>query len=278
MGRRHKLIINVALTGNVPTKELTPHVPISPEEIADDAKKVYDLGASIVHIHARDSNGCPTYKKEIFREIILRIREKCEDVIITVSTSGRKVKDVGKRLEVIELDGDAKPDMASLTLGSMNFINDASVNHPRDIIFMLKQIREAGLKPELEIFDTGMVNYADYLFKKKYLEGVNYANLIFGSLGTMPATPKSLINIVEELGERMIWAASGIGSFAFQIQCLAVAVGGHVRVGVEDSIYMNGSRELATNQKLVARVRKVAEALEREIMTVQEVRQNLGIS
>jgi len=277
MGKQENLIINVALTGNVPTRKITPHVPVSPEEIAEDAKKVYDLGASIVHVHARDDNGFPTYRKEIFREIILRIREKCEDLIITVSTSGRKVKDIAKRLEVIELDGDEKPDMASLTLGSMNFINEASMNHPQDIVFMLQQIRKAGLKPELEIFDTGMANYAGYLFKKKYLEGANYANLLFGSLGTMPATPKSLVNIVEELDERITWAASGIGSFAFQIQSLAVAVGGHVRVGIEDSIYMNGTKELATNQKLVARVRKVAEVLEREIMTVQEVRNKLGI-
>lgn len=278
MDKKNKLIINVALTGNVPTKELTPFVPITPEEIAADAKKVYDLGACIVHIHARDKDGCPTYKKEIFREIILRIREKCEDVIITVSTSGRRVKEVEKRLEVVELDGEAKADMASLTLGSMNFINEASMNHPHDILFMLDQIIKAGLKPELEIFDSGMAHYAGYLNEKGYLQGVNYANLLFGSLGTMPATPRSFINIVESLDERIIWAASGIGSFAFQTQCLSVTIGGHVRVGVEDSIYLNGKEKWATNEKLVVRVRKVAEALEREIMTPKEARKTLGIS
>jgi uncharacterized protein (DUF849 family) len=267
-----KLIINAALTGIVPTKKQTPFVPVTPEEIARDAKRVYDLGASIVHIHARDKNGDPTHKKGIYREIILRIREKCEDIIITVSTSGRKTRKLDERLEVLDLDGDAKPDMASLTLGSLNFINDVSISHPRDILLMLGKIHAAGLKPELEIFDTGMANFAKHLFKTNRIQGPQYANLILGSLGTMPATPRDLFHLVSSLPDGCMWAATGVGSFTFQTQCLSISAGGHVRVGIEDTIFMNGKRELATNEKLTQRIRRVADAMEREVMTATELR------
>ena len=270
--RDRKLIINAALTGIVPSKEQTPFVPITPEEIASDAKRVYDLGASMVHIHARDENGAHTADKEVYREIILRIREKCEDVIITVSTSGRRTKNLHERLQVIELDGDAKPDMASLTLGSLNFMHDVSVTHPHDIRCMLETIIASGLKPELEVFDTGMANFAAHLFNKGLIQGPQYMNLLLGSLGTMPATPKDLFHLVGSLPEQCIWAATGVGKFAFQTQCLSIAAGGHVRVGIEDGIYMNGNKELATNAKLTERVRRVAEAMERPIMSAKELR------
>jgi 3-keto-5-aminohexanoate cleavage enzyme len=267
-----KLIINAALTGIVPTKTQNPFLPITPEEIANDAKRVYDIGASIVHIHARDKNGAPTSDKEIYREIIQRIRDKCEDIVITVSTSGRRTNILHERLAVIELDGDAKPDMASITLGSLNFMNDVSITHPKDIIFMLEKITAAGLKPELEIFDTGMANYASYLIKKNHLRGMQYANLILGSLGGMPSTPRDLFHLVGGVPKGCLWAATGVGRFAFQIQCLSIASGGHVRVGLEDSLLMHRGDELASNEKLTLQMRRIAEAMEREIMTAAEVR------
>lgn len=269
----NKLIINTALTGIIPTKDHNPHVPLTPKEIADDAKKVYDLGTSIVHIHARDSDNRHSHKKGIYKEIIGRIRDLCEDIIITVSTSGRITKNLEERMEVLELTGDFKPDMASLTLGSMNFIDGYLVNDPVTIISFLKKMNSSGIKPELEIFDTGMANYAKYLVKKGMLNGIYYCNLILGSLGTMAATPANLIHLVNELPENFVWAATGVGRFAFDIQCLSIAMGGHVRVGLEDSIFMDkDKKELATNEKLVLRVRKVAEAMGREIATATEVR------
>jgi 3-keto-5-aminohexanoate cleavage enzyme len=271
-----KLIINVALTGIIPTKDQNPFVPLTPQEIARDAKKVSLLGASIIHIHAREKDGVPTYKKKIYKEIIERIRDACDDIIITVSTSGRRTKNIAQRMEVLGLDGVSKPDMASLTLGSMNFKEDFSLNPPETIAKLIKTMQHAGIKPELEIFDTGMAAYAGYLFKNKYFEGLHYANLILGSLGTMAATPKHLVHLVDELHEEIIWGATGVGQFAFGIQRLSIAMGGHVRVGLEDSIYMDAEkRELATNEKLVMRVRKVAEAIEREIATTKEVRKLL---
>ncbi|MCR4289246.1 MAG: 3-keto-5-aminohexanoate cleavage protein [Candidatus Scalindua sp.] len=273
-----KLVINVALTGNVPSKDQTPYVPVTPQEIADDAERVCNLGASILHIHARDKDGNSTYKKEIYKEIIERIRERCGDVIIAVSTSGRRTKDLKHRMEVLELRGHFKPDMASLTLGSMNFLNDYSLNPTEVIIELIETMRNAEIRPELEIFDSGMINYAKFLLKKGRLEGIYYANLILGSLGTMPATPMNLVHLVDELSDNLLWAATGVGQFSLDMQCLSIAIGGNVRVGIEDSIYMDNEKtELATNEKLVLRVRRIAEAMGRVIATPNEVRKILGL-
>jgi len=272
------LIINVCLTGIVPTKDVNPYVPITPKEIAQDARKVYDLGASMVHIHARDKDGQPSSKKEIYKEIIDRIRDKCEDLVIVVSTSGRRTRDIKQRMNVLELDGYHKPDMASLTLGSMNFKDDTGINSPETILSLLTSMNSSGIRPELEIFDTGMANYAKYLFEKGHLEGRHYSNLILGSLGTMPATPKNLSHLVEALHENLIWAATGVGRFAFYVQCLSLAMGGHIRVGIEDSIFMDEEkRQVATNEKLVSRIVRVAEAMGRRLGTPRDVRKMLHL-
>lgn len=276
--KSEKLIINAALTGIVPTKDQNPYVPLSPAEIAADAEKVCELGASMLHIHARDNDGKPTYRKEIYKEIIERIRDRCSDVIIAVSTSGRRTKELSHRMEVLELRGNVKPDMASLTLGSMNFPQEYSVNSPEAILGLLSKMKEAEIKPELEIFDTGMANYAKFLLRKKHLEGRCYGNLLLGSLGTMPAAPRNFVHLVDELPENLLWAATGVGQFAFDVQCLAIAAGGHVRVGIEDSIYMDKEKtELATNEKLVRRIRGVAESMGREVASPREVRTILNL-
>ena len=273
-----KLIINVALTGVVPTKAENPHLPVTPAEIAKDARRVCGLGASILHIHARDEYGQPTHRREIYREIITRIRQYCPDVIITVSTSGRRVKAQMQRAEVLELEGECKPDLASLMMGSLNFRDDASINPPEFILGLLGAMRSAGVRPELEIFDTGMANYADYLFRKGYLEGPCFTNLILGSLGTMPATPRDLVFLRDSLPGQAVWAATGVGRFAPRMQALAVAMGGHVRVGLEDSLFMDeGKLEMATNERLVQRVVTIAQAMDREIATPREVRVLLGL-
>lgn len=273
-----KLIINAALTGTIPTKEMNPYVPLTPAEIAKDAKRVYELGASIIHLHARKADGTPTYEKNIFKDIIKRIRDQCNDVILTVSTSGRKTKDIKQRLEVLELNGYEKPDMGSMTLGSMNFIEGYNLNPPDTIRKFLELMKQAGIKPELEIFDSGMANYASYLYRKGYLKGIQYTNLLLGSLGSIPATPRHLINLVDELHENMLWAATGVGRFAFHMQNLAIAMGGNVRVGIEDTIHMDAEKhELATNEKLVMRVKRVAETMGREIATPGEVRTLLNL-
>lgn len=273
-----KLIINAALTGVVPTKRDNPNLPITPSEIRDSAKCAQESGASMLHLHARDSQGLATHQKEYYREIIRLVRESCPDIIITVSTSGRRAKDIRKRSEVLELSGSDKPDMASLTLGSLNFIHETSVTTPDDIHYLLKKMYDADIRPELEIFDMGMAHYSKFLINKNRLSKPIYANLLLGSLGTIAATHRNLVHLVDELPEETIWAATGVGQFAFDVQCLSIAMGGHVRVGLEDSLYMDKANNiLATNEKLISRVRKIAEAMGRDCASPRETRRMLGL-
>jgi 3-keto-5-aminohexanoate cleavage enzyme len=273
-----KVIINAALTGMVPTRDMNPHVPLTPSEIAADAERVYRLGASIVHVHARDGDGRPSGDREIYREIIRRIRDRCGDMVITVSLSGRRVRDPRKRMQVLELDGDAKPDMASLMMGSLNMGKDYSLNQHEVILLFLTSMEEAGVEPELECFDLGMIDYCAYLYERGYLRGGKYANLVLGSLGGLSASAKNLVHMVDALPDGILWGATGIGATAFSIQCMALAMGGHVRVGLEDCLYMDEEKkEVATNEKLVRRVRSAAHAMGREVAAPGEVRSLLGL-
>lgn len=273
-----KLIINLAVTGMVPTKADNPALPITPEEIAEDCHRCYELGASIFHLHARDEDGVPTFRSDIYREIIGKVRSKCPDAIVCVSTSGRVFKSFEQRSAVLDLDGETKPEMASLTLGSMNFPSQASVNEPAMIRALAEKMFERGICPELEVFDAGMVDYARYLIDKQVLRKPFYFNLLLGSLGTLSATPFNLATLTRALPTPSTWAATGIGRFQFNVNALSIAMGGHVRVGLEDAIYLDANKErLATNPSLVERLVKIAHAVEREVATPSEARAMIGL-
>lgn len=270
-----KMIIKLACTGMIPTKDDTPYVPISPKEIANDTYKSYKLGVSVIHVHARDENGKPTYKKEIFEEIFKEIRRKCPNIIICATTSGRVHPQVEHRSEVLELN----PEMASLTVGSLNFPNYSSVNSPQTIKQLAKIMRDRGILPELEIFEPGFINTAKYLARKGYLKTPLHFNMLLGSLGTIPGDIRDLVYLVESLPKNSSWSATGIGRFQTQINVAAILMGGHVRIGVEDSIYYHyPSKELATNENLVKRILRITKDLGREIATPKEARKILGIS
>lgn len=273
-----QLIINVAVTGMIPEKKDNPHVPITPDEIADDCQACYGAGASIFHLHARDENGRPTFDSGLYREIITRVRNKCPGAIVCVSTSGRVFKSFEQRSEVLNLEGKAKPDMASLTLGSLNFPKQASINEPEMIQALAEKMHRAGIVPELEIFDMGMLDYAKYLIDRKILHPPFYFNLILGSLGTLSATPFHLSTLAVSLPPNATWAAAGIGRFQFYVNCLAIAMGGHVRVGLEDNLYMDDGKEKpATNLMLVERLVRVAKSIQREICKPDEARKIMGL-
>jgi 3-keto-5-aminohexanoate cleavage enzyme len=276
--QKDKLIINLAVTGMIPTKEDNPHVPVTPDEIAEDCHLCYRAGASIFHLHARDESGKPTYRSDLFREIILKVRSKCPDAIICVSTSGRVYKSLEQRAEVLDLDGNAKPDMASLTIGSLNFPQHASVNEPQTIQALAQKMNERGIVPELEIFDMGMLDYAKYLIDRKILREPFYFNLLLGSLGTLAATPFNLSALVTHLPPNSTWAAAGIGKFQFYVNSLAIVMGGNVRVGLEDNIFMDDKKtKPATNLMLVERLVKLAGIVEREICQPPEARRMIGL-
>ena len=272
------LMINVCLTGMVPTKISTPHVPIYVDEIVEDAIAVYDAGARIVHIHARDETGAPTPDAAYYEKIISSIRRERPGLICCATTSGRDWSDFERRSEVLYLTDSAKPDMASLTLGSLNFISGASVNAISMVEQLAMMMKEKGIKPELEIFDHGMVNLAKYLERHGIIEGRKYFNILLGNLNTAPATIGSLASISEALPDDSIWGAAGLGGFQLPMNVAAITAGGHVRVGIEDSIYYDYDRNiLATNVSLVERVARIAEEMQRPLATPEEARKMLGL-
>ena len=268
------LIINAALTGMVPQRSDSPHVPLSPAEIVRDAKNCHEAGATILHLHAREPDGKPSYRRELYQEIIAGVRKACPGVIVSGSCSGRVHRKFSQRSEVLH----AKPDLGSLTLGSLNFPKQASVNDPQMIQRLAATMSDCNIRPELEIFDLGMADYANYLADRQLIPNPCYANILLGSLGSASATPDNLCAIVRALPRDTIWAATGIGRFQFFINSLAVTMGGHVRVGLEDALYYDwDSKQLATNVGLIQRIVKLAEAAGRSIASAGEARARLRL-
>lgn len=273
-----KLILNFSPTGMVPTKEQTPHVPITPEEIAEDVKACLPLGVSMIHLHARDENGVPTHKKEAFERIIYKIKEIDEEVIIVATTSGRMVKDFDKRSEVLDIKGDLKPDMASLTLGSMNFMKTASVNAPDMVRRLVAKMQDNDIKPELEVFDSGMLNYAHYLIKKGLVEPPYYFNVLLGNIASAQADPLSVGHIAAMLPQNSYYSLAGLGYTQLAMNAMGIIVADGVRVGLEDNIWFDHDRtKKATNYELLERVSKMADLMQRPIASIQEVRSMLEL-
>ena len=262
----------------VPTRADSEAIPLTSDEIAADVERVVAAGATIVHLHARDDDGVPTYRKEIYSEIVTKVRERCPDVIVCVSTSGRLFKTFEERADVLDLDGDLRPDMASLTLGSLNFPKTASVTEPDMIRRLAERMRERGVVPELEVFDLGMLDYARYLVERGILEPPFYVNILLGSLGTLAATPFNLAVAVQALPPGATWAAAGIGRFQLAMNALAVVSGGNVRVGLEDNLFFDEAKTRpASNVGLVERVVSLSNAYERPIATCAEARSIIGL-
>ncbi len=265
-----KTIITIAPTGNVPTRELNPHTPLTPEEIARDIHRCYLEGASVAHIHARDESGRPTADPAVFKEIIDRIREKC-DIIIQVSTGARG----GSRQERGGCIG-LGPEMASLTTGSSNFPAGVNYNPPDLIEELARKMQEFGVKPELEIFDLSMIDGAMALLKKGLLVAPLHFNLVLNVPGSLKGTPRNLFLLKESLPLQCTWTVSAIGKSHKQLIALALILGGNVRVGIEDVLQLKEGRPVS-NLDLVKNARRMAEMLDREIAGPDEARVMLGL-
>jgi 3-keto-5-aminohexanoate cleavage enzyme len=265
--------IVLAPTGMIPTKAMTPHVPITPAEIADDVSAAVAFGISAVHLHARDEDGVPTWEREVYADIITRIRDRHPDLVINVSTSGRTFAEIEKRADVLALDGDIKPEVASLTMSSLNFLDGPSVNAPATIRALATIMRDRDIVPELEIFDLGMVNFAHVLQREGILVGDFPANIFLGNIAGIQATPAELGLAVDRLPAAAHWNGAGLGDAQTSATMMALAAGGGVRVGLEDGIYLDHRREeLATNAALVERVHQSIQLLGRRVMTPAEYR------
>ena len=276
---KQDLIVNFTPTGLIPTKEMTGCVPVAPEEIVGQVLEVSAMGANMVHLHAREpETGRPTYKKEIYAEIIGGVRAKNKDLVIAASTSGRNFFEFEKRSEVLDLEGSLKPDFGSLTLSSLNFNKEASVNSPEMIQALARKMLEKGIRPELEVFDLGMINYAKYLIKKGWIEPPYYFNLILGNIACAQANMLSLGLMINELPDGAIWSVGGVGDTQLRMNAMAVVAGGGVRVGLEDNIWYDENRtRLASNSDLVQRVLEIAKAMGRRPYTPKAARDLLGV-
>ena len=267
------LLINFTPTGMIPTKDMTPHVPVSVEEITEEVHEAYELGITITHLHARDDDGRPTTDPEVYGRIVESVRAIAPDLVICVSLSGRDVSDIDQRAAPLELTGDSKPDMGSLTLSSLNFIRQASQNSPDTIKELAIRMKDRGIVPELEAFDTGMINYGTYLISKGILEPPFYFNLIFGNIASAQADLLHAGLAIQQLPENCHWSFGGIGDSQLSMNTLALVSGGSVRVGLEDNIFLDSKRSrLATNQELLQRIHQLAEIHERPIMTAKALR------
>nr|WP_298790018.1 3-keto-5-aminohexanoate cleavage protein [uncultured Allomuricauda sp.] len=273
------LIVNFTPTGMIPTKEMTPYVPISVSEIVENVLEADEIGITMVHLHAREEvSGIPTYKKEIYGQIIEGIRKYAPQLVICVSLSGRNFSELELRADPLFLEGNLKPDMGSLTLSSLNFNSTASINSPKMIQDLAGIMMKNGIVPELEVFDIGMINYAKYLEKKGLLKPPFYFNLLLGNIACAQANLLNAGVMLNDLPENSLWSLAGIGNEQLKMNSIAIAIGGGVRVGIEDNIWYDQKRtKLASNLDLVKRVHTIANANERAIMSPMEFRSKMKL-
>lgn len=232
----------------IPTKAMTPYVPVSVAEIVEEVHDCYELGITIAHLHAREENELPSYKKNIYRNIFEGVRKHCPDLVICGSTSGRNFPEFEKRSEVIEL----KPDMCSLTLSSVNFVNQASLNEPSMIQKLLEKMNDYGVHPELECFDLGMINYGNFLIGKGLARGPYYFNLLFGNIAGMQPVDLHYKAALGSLPENSRVGIAGIGNYQLSACTWAIRHDLGVRIGLEDNIWFDRqNKTLATNVQLI---------------------------
>jgi uncharacterized protein (DUF849 family) len=236
----------------VHSKNDNPNLPTTPDEIARDVKICSDLGAQFFHIHARDEEGEPTWKKEYYQDIIDKINEVNLNVIICVSTSGRHWSDFEKRAECLNCEG---VDMASLTLGSHNFYNTTSVNSPDMIRQLVQRMNDKNIIPELEVFEIGQLFFAHRLIKEGLLKPPHYFNFLFGSPWTMPLDIRLIQYILANLPKNSFVNFAGIGDYQYKANKFGITCADGVRVGLEDNLWLSKKRNiLASNQELLERI------------------------
>lgn len=274
LSKMEKLIITIAPTGNVPTKQLNPNSAITNDEIVRDLIKCRELGACVAHLHVRDEQGNPTSKRELFEDLINRIDSSGLDIIRQVSTGARGGGNtIDWRGQMLDISG---VDMASLSTGSSNFPSSVNANDPELIEALASKIIDNGLKPEIEVFDTAMLFQALFYEKKGILKGPLHFNFVMNVKGSMPASPKNLMFLVDNLPKDATWNVSGIGSSQVQMATMAIAMGGHVRTGLEDVLKFNENID-ASNEMLVQRIVNIAKAVGREIAEPYEARKILNL-
>ncbi len=267
-----KLIVCAAVTGGEHGREANPYLPYTPEEIADAVNEAADVGAAMCHVHVRHADGRPAQEPELYRRVIDRVSAH-GDVILNLTTApGGEVKG-NERLRSLEL----RPEMASFDAGSMNFGDDVFENSPAFLRRLAGRMIESGTKPELEIFDGGMIGTCLRLQREGLLHAPLHFQFVLGVPGGAPATVKTLLHLVESIPAGSTWSATGIGRAWTEIAMATMVLGGHVRVGMEDAVYYARGELVHSNAQMVRRVARLAAELGRPLATPAEARAILGL-
>jgi 3-keto-5-aminohexanoate cleavage enzyme len=267
-----KVILTVAPTGGVHGKDKNPNLPEQPEEIAEQVAACEELGASICHLHARDEHGENDAGR--LQEVNDAVRERCDDIVIQNTTGGQSTYDA--RVQGIRTD--PVPEMASLDMGPFNRGQHIITEHTRNNIDSLAaEMREKGIKPELECFNNGHINEAYRLIERGALEEPYYFNLVFGHGTFTPPTPENVLNLVSNLPENAEFNLLAVGPHQLPLTTLSMILGGHVRIGMEDNLYYRRGEPAQSNAQLVERTARIADLLEVDLATPDETRERLGI-
>lgn len=278
VGGNEGVIFNIAPTGIVSTTSDNRHIPVCHNEIVEDVAACLELGAQMFHIHARDSKQQHCADPEPYGRIIESIRRLPggEEAIVCITTSGRLSPSFEARSRVLELDGDMKPDMASLTLSSLNFMHSASVNSPGLVRKLAAKMRENGIRPEVEIFDLGMLNFAKVLEKESLLGDVPYCNILFGNIASAQATPMQMGLLLAEVPAHWKKCIAGFGARQLSANIFGLLYADGVRVGLEDNLWFDHKGgELATNPNLLARLLRLTGELGLAPLTRADLRATL---
>jgi 3-keto-5-aminohexanoate cleavage enzyme len=266
------LVITVAAIGAEVTRETQPNLPLLPEEVGDEIARAYDAGATVAHVHGRRPDGTPTQDKETFRLYSEAIRAR-RPIVRQFSTGGAVGMSVEERIAALEL----APEMATLTLGTCNFGEDVFENSLPTIRTILERIRRFGIVPELEIFDDGMLATADVLFAKGLLTVPSHFDFVLGVPGAAAASAETLVRYARAIPKGCTWSVAGVGRHQTPMAALAIAMGGHVRVGFEDNVFYRKGELATSNAQLVERVVRIAREVGREPATIGEARALLGL-
>ena len=264
------LIITCAVIGAEISKSDYPYLPSTTEELAESAREAVSAGASVIHLHVRDQLGLPSQDPKIFEEVSKKIRDRC-DCILQYSTGGAVGTPVEERCAPLNL----KPDMATLSMGTMNFGNDVFENSKKIITKISANIQKNNIVPELEVFDLGMLDNLNYYLKNNLIPSKFHIDFVLGVPGGMKGTISNLNLLVEKLKLGQTWTVAGIGRSQLPLTLHAIAMGGHVRVGIEDNIYYSKGQLAKSNKEFVERVSRIAKEAGRPIATLKRAREIL---
>lgn len=275
MTPNEKLIVTAAITGSRITRDITPFIPYTPQEIVQSAIECWKAGASIVHIHVRDpKTGQGTQDLELFRQVVTPLREQT-DLVLCLTTSGIPGRNlpIEERLAPLEL----QPELASFDAGSINLGGGVFSNPPEFLEAAAEMMKAKGVKPEIEIFDGGMIVTALRMRNEGKLDDPLHFQFVLGTPWGAPATPKSLLHLYEQIPVNSTWSVIGIGKGHLPMSMMGLIMGGHIRVGMEDNIYYSREVLAETNAQFVDRIVRIAHEYRRKIATPDDTRMILGL-